>query len=131
MQLSPRKIYAEYRKLLVSRGIKNPHNRSGFDVSSQYENRKVSIPTVIKKLGLTEYAKPLYPKNSKPVSLVRINLSAHIGAPARAVVSVGDSLNIGDIIASSPAEALGTIYHASIIGVVTAITVDYIEITAN
>ncbi|MBN2695355.1 SLBB domain-containing protein [bacterium] len=131
MQLSPRKVYAEYRKLLVAKGIKNPHNRSGFDVSSQYENRKVSIPTVIKKLGLTEYARPLYPKDSKAVSIVRINVKAHIGAPATILVSVGDILNIGDLIASSPEGGLGTAYHSSIIGRVTAITVDYIEITAN
>lgn len=132
MQLSPRKIYAEYRRLLVEAGVKNPHTRSDFPVHSQYENRKVSIPTVIKKLGITEYGEKDVPfMGERTTSVVRILLSGHIGAPAVPIVALGTEVNIGDLIASSPESALGSNYHASIVGTVTVVTPDFIEITAG
>lgn len=130
MTLSPRKVYAEYRKQLVARGIQNPHKRSGFKISQEYESRKVAIPTVLKKLGLTQYARPLEFQDIKPVQRVRISLKDHIGVPAVPKVREGQKVTQGELLASSPEGKLGTSYHASIAGAVTSVTDNYIEISS-
>ena len=45
----------------------------------------------------------------------------HIGAPAVAVVSAGQSVKVGDVIGEIPEKAMGARVHASINGVVTAV----------
>ena len=130
MLLSPRKIFAEYRRLLEEKGIKNPHNRSGLKTRSMYEFRKISIPTVMKKLGLTKYYRSdVDYAGIKNVSEVRIPLDRHAGAPAIPTVKMGQKIRMGNIIAASPADKLGSICHASIAGVVTDLTDNWIEIT--
>ncbi len=130
MRLSPRKIFAAYRKELAAKGIKNPHSRKGFDVNSQYENVKVSIPTVKKKLGLTRYAEKLPFNGLQSVGYVRIPVNRHAGAPAEPAVHLKQKVKMCDVIAASPSDKLGTVYHASIAGQITEITDYWIEITA-
>jgi len=130
MFLSPRKIYAAYRKELEAKGIKNPHIRKGFNVTSQYENVKVSIPTVKKKLGLTHYAEQLPFNGLQSVGHVRIPVNRHAGAPAKPAVHLKQKVKMCDVIAASPSDKMGSVYHASIAGHVTEITDYWIEITA-
>jgi Na+-translocating ferredoxin:NAD+ oxidoreductase RnfC subunit len=128
MLLSPRQVYAEYKKLLVAKGVKNPHTRADISIIPEYEFRKVSIPTVIKKLGLSEYVKdtPFY--GYKSPDRVRIPLNRHTGVPAMPKVVPGEKVKMGDVIAASPLDKLGAVYHASIAGKVTEVTSDWIEI---
>ncbi len=128
MLLSPRKVYAEYKKLLIAKGIKNPHQRSGIHVIPELEYRKVSIPTVIKKLGISEYVKDTPSTGYQSVDQVRIPLSRHTGAPAMPKVVPGEKVKVGDVIASSPMDKLGAVYHASIGGKVTEVSEEWIEI---
>ncbi len=128
MLLSPRKIYAAYRKTLIAKGMKNPHHQTPTKTFSEFANRKLSIPTVMKKLGITKYDAPLSYEGKKTVNRVRIPLNRHAGAPAIPLVEVGQKVRICDKIAASPANQLGTIYHASIEGKVTTIADDFIEI---
>lgn len=130
MLLSPRKIFAAYRQRLAAGGIKNPHIRSGFSTRSQYKNTKISIATVMKKLGITQYAvKPPY-EGTKQADSVRIHLRRHTGAPAAPLVKLSQNVRMCDPIAESPEEKPGTRYHASIAGVITEITDGWIEIRA-
>ena len=128
MLLSPRQVYAEYKKLLVSKGIKNPHKRTDVSLIPEYEYRKVSIPTVIKKLHLSDYVKDTPLMGYQEVHRVRIPLNRHAGAPALPKVVPGEKVKMGDIIASSPLDQVGAVYHASIAGTVTEITHEWIEI---
>ena len=57
---------------------------------------------------------------------VRIPLKMHIGAPNKPVVQEGDRVTCGQLI--SEPTGLGARIHASIDGVVAAVTADYIEI---
>lgn len=129
MLLSPRQVYAEYRKLLAAKGIKNPHTRSGLSIIPEYEYRKVSLPMVIKKLGLSQYVKPTPACGYKSVDRVRVPMTRHAGAPAMPKVVPGEKVNMGDPIAASPLDKIGTVHHASIAGTVTEVTDQYIEIT--
>jgi Na+-translocating ferredoxin:NAD+ oxidoreductase RnfC subunit len=128
MLLSPRKVYAEYKKLLIAKGIKNPHQRSDIHVIPELEYRKVSLPTVIKKLGISEYVKDTPSTGYQTVDRVRIPLNRHTGAPAMPKVVPGEKVKVGDVIASSPLDKLGAIYHASIGGKVTEVSEEWIEI---
>lgn len=128
MHLSPRRVYSEYKKELLKREVKNPHKKIPAKINSQFENRKPSIQMVIKKLNLSRYNVKLNFTGMQPIKLVRIPLNKHVGAPAISQVKVGQTIQRCDIIAASPQDALGAIYHASIDGKVTDVTENYIEI---
>lgn len=55
------------------------------------------------------------------VPAVRISMSQGIGAPCSPVVSVGDSVSVGQIIGDTAPDALGCPVHSSVSGKVTAI----------
>lgn len=130
MLLSPRKIFGAYRKELVKKGIKNPHARNNCIPDSQFENRKIAIPMLLKKLDLTQYSIALpYISSVQQVTKVRIALDKHTGQPALPQVQVGQKLKMCDIIAATPDNMLGTVYHASIDGKITDVNNTWIEIT--
>jgi Na+-translocating ferredoxin:NAD+ oxidoreductase RnfC subunit len=54
-------------------------------------------------------------------SRVRVLLKQHIGAPAQPVVSWGEPVQRGQVVAQPPPDKLGANLHASIDGTVTAI----------
>lgn len=129
MMLSPRKIYAAYRKALSERGIKNPHQKKPEEVRSSWGDRKISIETVLKKTDLVKYDYAIpFEKKRAIVKHVKILLNRHIGAPARPLVQRGQKVRMCDIIAQSPKEQLGTVYHASIEGKVTDCNDQWVEI---
>ena len=57
-------------------------------------------------------------------------LSQHIGAPAQAIVKVGDQVTRGQMIAQ-PANGLSVAIHATICGKVTEVTDRHIVIAKN
>lgn len=128
MLLSPRKVYAEYKKLLTARGIKNPHHRPGTRIIPELEYRKVSLPTLIKKLGLSQYITRTPSTGYRSVDRVRVPLDRHTGVPAAPTVTPGQEVKMGDVIAASPPDKTGALYHASIAGTVTEIAGAWIEI---
>ena len=130
MRLSPRKIFGAYRKELVAKGIKNPHANNKAESSSQYENRKIGIPVLLKKLDLTKYYEQKTNYHGKQeINSVKIALNRHAGAVAMPMVKLGQKVKMCDIIAVSPSDKLGTVYHASIDGKITDINATEIEIT--
>jgi Na+-translocating ferredoxin:NAD+ oxidoreductase RnfC subunit len=128
MLLSPRKILAAYRQELVKKGVKNPHNRKIDAANSQWENRKISIPMLLKKIDLEKYDIEMPYTGMHQVKTVRIPLNKHIGAPAIPTVNLGQNVKMCDIIAATPEGKLGAIYHASIDGKITEIGDNWIEI---
>ncbi|MGD9152821.1 MAG: SLBB domain-containing protein [Gammaproteobacteria bacterium] len=129
MHLSPRKVFAAYKNELISRGVKSPHKNVPAKTNSQFKNRKPSIQMVIKKLNLEKYnCKPVF-AGIQQTKMVRIPLSKHIGTPAISQVNLGQMVHRCDIIAATPQDELGAVYHASIDGKVTEIGNDYIEIS--
>ena len=129
MLLSPKQIYAEYRKALVNKGVKTPHRKTDFSVLDSYEDRKVSIPIVLKKMGLGSYSLPELKIEKIKSDKVKIPINKHIGKPSDVTVQIGDKVKIGDIIALSGDGGIGTCYHASIKGKITDTDTFYVEIT--
>lgn len=124
--ISPKKIFNEYQRLLTRANIENPHKRTGFPVHSQFENRKMPTPMLLKKLGLSGYEKKLSFEGEVKINVVKIPLNKHLGAPAEATVHEGKLVRRGDVIAESES----CVVHASIHGTISRITEQFIEISS-
>lgn len=127
--LSPRSLMAEYKNGLKANGVKAPDVLPK-PVGPEREYRKVPMDRLMARLDLTRYNKeaPL-DESEQAVRKVKILLSQHIGAPAKAAVAVGDKVEKGTQIAA-PAGGLSVGIHASIKGTVTAVSDKYIMIEA-
>lgn len=101
-------------------------------VKPERSGRYILKSRLTARLGLTEYnhPAPLVEVEYKPKS-VTLKLSQHIGAPALPTVKMGDMVNKGDSIAVGDENALSVSIHASISGLVTEVSEDYIVIAAN
>lgn len=126
--LSPRSLMADYKNGLRAHGLKPPQGVVPEPAVSQREYRKVPMERLMARLDLTQYNKeaPLCDETAD-VKKVRILLSQHIGAPASAMVSAGDTVEAGQMIAE-PGKGLSVGIHASINGKVTEVSDKFIVI---
>lgn len=84
-----------------------------------YEYRRTPLKQLMLRLGVEEYNRPTpFRQIDGPPTRVTIPLSQHIGAPAEAIVSSGQRVQRGELVADIPADKLGARLHASISGVV-------------
>jgi len=86
------------------------------------DSRRVPIGRLIRKLGLSDFKNvgPLIDP-APPPARVTIPLRMHIGAPAEPMVSVGQTVRTGEVIAAPPSGKLGVPLHASIDGNVVSV----------
>lgn len=125
--LSPRTMMAEYKAGLRKAGVKPPKVEAA-EVSKAREYRRVPEERLLARLGLGRYDKEAVLDDSiRDAKEVKILLSQHIGVPAVAKVAVGDTVAIGDIIATA-AEGLSVNIHASKAGKVSEVTDKYVVI---
>ena len=127
--LSPKAIIAELKAAARANGVKAPQGIKAIPDITDAEYKKVSVERLIMRLGLKKYDVPAPMSEELIARSVKIPLSQHIGAPAQASVSVGDTVKAGDIIAKAADGALSVNIHASIDGRVEAVTQKYIKIT--
>ncbi|MBQ9361311.1 MAG: SLBB domain-containing protein [Lachnospiraceae bacterium] len=126
--LSPKTIIQEFKAGLRSAGV-IAGKPDPAPIREDREYKKVPVHRLASKLGLTKYDVPApFDDELKTSVQVRIPLSQHIGAPAKAVVKKGDRISAGQMIAE-PAEGLSVGIHASIDGTVLNVTDKYIEIS--
>lgn len=128
VKLTPRRVNQEVKRMLISSGMKNPHNRKPDMVRQMRQYRKVPVKRILSRLDLLKYDvfAPLKEEELE-VKEVRIPLLQHIGAPAVPVIKVGDTVKKGDLIGEIPEGKLGARVHASIDGKVTEVN-NYIKI---
>lgn len=127
--LSPRTLIMEYKNGLKKNGVGMPAEIPVSEVNSLREYRKVPAKRIIARLGLESYnTEALLTEEEVPVQSVKINLSQHIGAPAKAVVKAHDIVHIGQIIGQAQEEKLSIPVHASISGEVMEVNEKYIII---
>ena len=115
--LSPRSVIAEFKNGLKKAGIRaeNPEVK---EVSPDRELKKVPVKRLKAKLGLYSYDVPAPFIDTTPsTKYVRIQMSQHIGAPARPLVKAGEQVRKGQKIGEA-AEGLSVSIHCSIDGVV-------------
>ncbi len=88
-----------------------------------YEYRRTPLKQLMQRLDVLQYDRhtPFQQMESHPTR-VTIPLSQHIGAPAQPIVTAGQTVSRGQLIADIPADKLGARLHASISGVVKDVT---------
>jgi len=131
LELSPMAYYVGIKQELQAQGwVNEVHKRSNLTPHPTREYRLVPTHRLIARLGLTEWEHqvcPLDPGDYRP-RRVSIALKQHAGVPAEPVVSTGDRVAVGDLVARIPEGKLGANLHASIEGRITAIDKAAIEI---
>lgn len=122
MNLSPRTINASLKAEFAKAGIR-PQVIEIQGVSPVRESRKLPSQRLVAKLGLSRYQRPapLQDTQFEP-KIVKIPLKQHLGAPASAVVEVGQKVQRGEVLGEIPEGALGARVHASISGIIKEIT---------
>ncbi len=132
MGLSPRVVNSFLKQELGKAGIKPGSAPSDQTDNPAQPNRKIPVKRLIARMGLGVYdrAAPLT-FDEQNADVVNIMLKQHVGAPAKPVVSEGQEVRQGELIATVPDKALGANMHASITGVVTAISDTMIAIDAR
>ena len=93
-------------------------------------SRLVSSQKLIDRLGIRRYVKDKVEKVDTVFSpkTVCIELKQHVGKPASPAVKEGDRVTHGQVVAATDYADLGTTMHASIDGVVKAVTDRYVMI---
>jgi Na+-translocating ferredoxin:NAD+ oxidoreductase RnfC subunit len=133
LELSPMAYYVGIKKELREQSwVNEVHKRIEFAPHPMREYRLVPTHRLTARLGLKEWEEqtcPLDEKDYRP-GRVSIALDQHIGAPAQPVVSGGQQVAVGDMIAEIPDKALGANVHASITGRVARVSESVIEIVA-
>ncbi len=123
MRLSPRRINTALKGLFSKQGVSYEGRKEVLaEQSALRQYRKIPVPRLAIKLGISRYMDlhPEYAGEFEP-HRVMIPLRQHIGAPAAAVVKVGDRVQAGDRLGEIPKEALGAGVHASISGTVVQV----------
>ena len=130
--LSPRLLIAELKDKARVLGVKPPKDAKLEAPAKDEKLRLVSSDRLTSRLGLKKYDVPA-PLTEETVECkkVRVPLDRYIGAPAKAVVSVGDTVECGQIIGEFSEKALSVNVHASIGGKVTVVNDKFIEISSK
>jgi Na+-translocating ferredoxin:NAD+ oxidoreductase RnfC subunit len=127
--LSPSAVMGGFKRSFMDRGAK-PKKEIAAPADPGMANKKVPTARLLSRLSLSRYDRdaPLLPF-AVAVPRVRIPLKMHIGAPCKASVEKGRPVRKGGLIAAP--SGLGAAIHASINGVVSEVTSEYIEIRAE
>ena len=132
--LSPMAYYVSLKEELQAQGwVNEVHERTDLEAHPMREYRLVPTRRLIARLGLTAWEHQLCPldKADYRPTRVTIPLAQHIGAAAKPLVSVGDQVAVGDLIAQIPAGKLGANVHASIAGRVSQVSETAIQIVGE
>ena len=131
LELSPMAYYVAIKQELQAQGwVNEAHQRADLKPHPTREYRLVPTQRLVARLGLTEWQNQSCPldENDYRPARVCIPLGMHLGAPARPVVTAGQEVVVGDLIAEIPEGKLGANVHASIAGRVAQVNDTAIEI---
>ncbi|CNK74333.1 4Fe-4S dicluster domain-containing protein [Yersinia kristensenii] len=121
VDISPMRINRLLKTQLRAQGARYQGELREADPMANY--RLVPTSRLITRLDLTDWyqAAPFSEQSYCPQQVI-LPLRQHIGASAEAIVAVGERVEHGQLIGQIPHGALGAPLHASISGVITAIS---------
>ena len=127
--LSPGRMVTRMKDALLAGGLK-PEKKIKGSVTPNFA--KVPTKRLMSRMGIAKFdVETQLIDRDLPIRLVRLPLKMHIGAPSEPVISKGEKVQRGQLIARIPKDSLGAQLHASISGVVSAVMDRYIEIMAE
>ena len=120
MGLQPRAVNSIIKKELAMKGFRYTAAKQNWTVSPERFYRKTPSKRIVNRVGVGKYGDfqidELIELRNTEVSAVQIALKQNIGAAAVPVVSTGDLLKEGQMIAECPKGNLGVPLHASVSG---------------
>ncbi len=123
MNLQPWKLNNSLKDSMGANGVKNSMNNMPAGARAFRENLRYPMQKLIRQLGLTAYDVPAPLDLNRPeFKAVELMLKQHIGAPSVPLVKVGERVQRGELVAAIPEGKLGANLHASISGMVFAVT---------
>jgi len=126
--ISPRRV-----NVLLKKKYRRPRlDKRKFEARPEYWDRRLPSSRLKARLGVARYdASPPGYVGRITVSEVNVSLTQHVGEAAIALVSVGDHVKKGQLIADVRRGALGARVHAPIDGRVTSVTAEAIALIAE
>jgi len=127
--INPRSANIYIRQKLIEQNIKYTPVETEFHPRKSREFRLLPSKRLVARLGLSEYDKSA-PMTEMEINIEEVHIATrqHVGAPAKAIVSVGDRVKQGQLIGEIPENSLGAAIHSSIEGTVLEINNDFIVI---
>lgn len=123
--LKPSQAMQKAKAQLQQSGVK-PVKEVKYPADNGIDNKRLPTGRLLLRLDLKRYDCDAPMAGDVTVDTVRIPLKMHIGGPDKPVVSVGQSVTRGQLIARP--DGMGANIHASISGTVTQVSGDCIEI---
>ena len=118
--LNPQAVCISVKREITANGIRWSRDELMNLLSPTHgmrEYRQVSTEMLKRRLGLMPWDQPAPFSNESPiVDQVYVSLKQHTGVLASPVVSLGDKVMVGDIIATVADDELGAFVHASLDG---------------
>ena len=129
--LSPRTLIGDYKAALRKNGVPIPKGVEPKPVAPYRNERRVPMERLTARIGLTRYdvAAPLI-DDEVAGKTVKIQLTQHIGAPAKPFAPVNDRVVAGQAIGGADDDKLGVKIHATISGTVTDVNDKFVTIKA-
>ncbi|MHB9144773.1 MAG: 4Fe-4S dicluster domain-containing protein [Symbiobacteriia bacterium] len=129
MGLSPRRILGSLKRQFGAAGRRYSKDTKVLQLRAATADRRVPGKRLVQRLGLAPYDRPApFQEFALPVRSVRLLLRQHVGVAAEPCVRPGEPVVVGQRVADVPAGSLGAPVHASIAGVVSQVTSDWIAI---
>lgn len=121
MGLQPRRINKMLKTVYGQNKVRyQREERDEWTADPAREGRKVPSKRIAARMGVDQYYDYVIERCVElDPSSVTISTRMHIGAPAKPVVSVGDMVKKGTLIASVGRDQMGANIHSSIDGIVT------------
>lgn len=129
MGLSPRRVMGDLKRQFGAAGRRYPRRDKEYQPRRDSAYRRIPARRLLQRMGLLQYDLPApYSGRELAVPAVTLLLRQHIGAPAVPVVQAGDLVTAGQTVARVEPGKLGAAVHASISGVVTQVTAQWIRV---
>jgi Na+-translocating ferredoxin:NAD+ oxidoreductase RnfC subunit len=127
--LFPKEACDKSKREMRAEGIKYVQTKP-VKVHPMKDGRRVPLKQLIKKLNLQNYdVHTPFTSEKLNVKSVKILLKQHIGEKALPVVKIGEKVKIDQLIAKIEEGKMGANIHASINGIVTQVSDDFIRIS--
>lgn len=122
MDILPRQVNILIKNEFLRHGLKYQNTLGERPPHAMVEYRKIDPSRLMARMGLGNIMNTKPKQFHEPkVNQVHIALKQHIGKPALAVVNIGDTVSLGQLIAEADGNFSANI-HASIAGTVQSIT---------
>jgi len=122
MGLMPRKVNALLKQKFAEAGIRYSKGQSSYLAREVREYRIVPSQRIAGRIGLAKYyGYQIDTLIEVDTDRVEIPLKQHIGAPAEAIVKIGDTVTAGQLIGRCNRDRIGANVHASISGKVVSV----------